>query len=510
MISIFTSALSASPSTPNANLTAKSPSADSQLPSTSTSSSDPNSAATDDIDNVDDIDEVDDQGQSILMGIISQLRPGCDLSRITLPTFILERKSMLERITNQLQQPDILLKANSTQDPTERFLLVLKWYLSSWFIAPKAVKKPLNPVLGEYFTSYWNLSNGHSAYYISEQTSHHPPKSSYFYMIPESNIRVDGTVIPKSKFLGNSTAAMMEGLSILRFLDIKTNTNKNANTNTNTNPEENKILLENQIEEDSNPNKSAQVDYEYYTLTQPNMYARGLLFGKLKLELGDHMIVKCPSSNLVADIEFKTKGFISGTYDSIQGYVKDLSKNINLFELSGKWNDQIFIKNLSSSLNLFSPPSNELFFDVHSSVLYPPLVRPLSDQGEFESKKLWNKVIIALNKRNHDLATNEKFKIEDNQRLLAKKRIQDGVEFHPKLFKKNPNYNPTDTSASSLSSTTDLNLSDPLEFILYKNIPINDSPENKIKAILSVAPILPGQSFTPEFEIPTYKKPQLS
>jgi hypothetical protein len=35
----------------------------------------------------------------VLSHIISQLRPGADLSRVTLPTFILEPKSMLERIT---------------------------------------------------------------------------------------------------------------------------------------------------------------------------------------------------------------------------------------------------------------------------------------------------------------------------------------------------------------------------------------------------------------------------
>ena len=35
----------------------------------------------------------------VLLHIISQLRPGADLSRITLPTFILEERSMLERIT---------------------------------------------------------------------------------------------------------------------------------------------------------------------------------------------------------------------------------------------------------------------------------------------------------------------------------------------------------------------------------------------------------------------------
>lgn len=36
---------------------------------------------------------------AVLMHIIQQLRPGADLSRVVLPTFILEPRSMLERIT---------------------------------------------------------------------------------------------------------------------------------------------------------------------------------------------------------------------------------------------------------------------------------------------------------------------------------------------------------------------------------------------------------------------------
>lgn len=76
------------------------------------------------------------------MGIIAQLRLGSDLSRITLPTFILERKSMLERITNQMQHPDILLEAHATSDPEKRFVQVVKWSLSGWHITPKAVKNP--------------------------------------------------------------------------------------------------------------------------------------------------------------------------------------------------------------------------------------------------------------------------------------------------------------------------------------------------------------------------------
>ena len=83
----------------------------------------------------------------------------------------------------------------------------------------RGVKKPLNPILGEIFTCYWDFPDDTKAYYISEQTSHHPPKSSYFYMVPGHHIRVDGTLKPRSKFLGNSAASMMEGIAILSLLN---------------------------------------------------------------------------------------------------------------------------------------------------------------------------------------------------------------------------------------------------------------------------------------------------
>lgn len=396
--------------------------------------------------NTEDIDEVDAQGQSILMGIITQLRPGCDLSRITLPTFILERKSMLERITNQLQQPDLLIQAHNTEDPVERFLGVVKFYMSGWHIAPKAVKKPLNPVLGEFFTCYWDLPGGHQAYYIAEQTSHHPPKSAYFYMIPEEHIRVDGSVLPRSRFLGNSTAAMMDGLTVLQFLDIPG--------------------------PDGKPEK--------YTLSQPNMYARGILFGKMRIEMGDHMVIACASTGLSIDIEFKTKGFISGTYDSIEGVVKN-QEGKSLFEIAGKWNGVMNIKNLSTG-------KKSVFLDVKTMTPLPPKVRELSEQGEFESRRLWHLVTEALGERNHEMATEEKFKVEDSQRLATKKRAEEGVDLHPKLFR--PRENPDDE----------------LEWYLYKHIPDDLPPLEQTRLILECAPILPGQRFTPEFDIPAFKK----
>jgi hypothetical protein len=44
-------------------------------------------------------------GCLVLSHIISQLRPGADLSRVVLPTFILEPRSMLERITKYVYLP---------------------------------------------------------------------------------------------------------------------------------------------------------------------------------------------------------------------------------------------------------------------------------------------------------------------------------------------------------------------------------------------------------------------
>lgn len=48
-----------------------------------------------------------------------------------------------------------------------------------------------------------------------------------------------------------------------------------------------------------------------YIITMPNTYARGILFGKMVLELGDESLVENPQTGYNADIEFKTK--VSGT-----------------------------------------------------------------------------------------------------------------------------------------------------------------------------------------------------
>lgn len=76
-----------------------------------------------------------------------------------------------------------------------------------------------------------------------------------------------------------------------------------------------------------------------------------------------------------------------------------------------------------------------MFFDARGSKHTPPVVRPIEEQEERESQRLWENTAKAVKERNHELATDEKTKIEDRQREEAALRAQDNVEWHPRLFR---------------------------------------------------------------------------
>ncbi|KAJ4368654.1 Oxysterol-binding protein OBPa [Didymella sp. IMI 355093] len=385
---------------------------------------------------------VDAEQGSMLSHIISQLRPGADLSRVTLPTFILEPRSMLERITNFMAHPETLLPLTKIEDPVERFVAVTKFYLSGWHIKPPGVKKPLNPILGEIFTGYWDYPDGTKGYYISEQTSHHPPKSSYFFMAPEHHIRIDGTLKPRSKFLGNSAASMMEGIAVLRFLNTG----------------------------------------ERFFITQPNIYVRGILFGTMKYELGDRAYVRCPETGMVADVEFKTKGYFSGAYNAIGGYIKDKNGK-NLFELSGSWNEDMYIKDLTTG-------KKELFFDAAKTRHTPPQARPLEEQDERESQRLWHDVTDAVKRKDQETATTAKAKIEDRQREETAARNNDNIDWHPQLFRA--------TKGGPGGPDED---EEDLDWVINAKID-GQTPEEQVKQILQIHAVLPGQKPDKQFSIP--------
>jgi hypothetical protein len=142
-----------------------------------------------------------------------------DLTKIALPTFVLEPRSLLERITDFFSHPDLIFGAGQDPDARVRFMRIMTFYLSGWHIKPRGVKKPYNPILNEFYRCTYYYPDGSQGYYVAEQVSHHPPISAFFYVSPKNGILVTGELKPKSKFLGNSAATIMEGEDRIRFLN---------------------------------------------------------------------------------------------------------------------------------------------------------------------------------------------------------------------------------------------------------------------------------------------------
>ena len=46
---------------------------------------------------------------------------------------------------------------------------------------------------------------------------------------------------------------------------------------------------------------------EKYSVGMPNVYARGILFGTMFMELGDTVTVRCEKTDMVCDLDFKVK-----------------------------------------------------------------------------------------------------------------------------------------------------------------------------------------------------------
>ncbi|RPD68755.1 Oxysterol-binding protein [Lentinus tigrinus ALCF2SS1-7] len=336
----------------------------------------------------DDTSILDENEGSIIASLISQLRVGMDLHKVTFPTFVLEPRSMLERITDFMSHPDLLFGAENCDDPEERFIRVLQYYLAGWHIKPKGVKKPYNPVLGEFFRCRYDYPDGSRGFYIAEQVSHHPPVSAFYYVSPQNKVCVIGELRPKSKFLGNSVSTTMEG--------------------------ENRVYLLGRPED------------KEYVISMPNMYARGILWGKMVLELGDSCVVKNDQTGHYADIQFKTKGYFSGTYNAVAGRIRRGATDIG--EISGKWSATMEYKNAKGE--------KRVLFDAQKDGqnVAPKWVAPEDEQESNESRRLWTRLTRAIVAKDMDAATEAKTAVEESQREARRKMEERGEVHVPRFF----------------------------------------------------------------------------
>ena len=140
-----------------------------------------------------------------------------DLSKVVLPTFILEPRSFLDKLSDYYYHADILSRAVLEDDPFTRIKTVVQWYLSGFYKKPKGLKKPYNPILGELFRCCWRHPNGSTTFYIAEQVSHHPPVSALYVTNRQDGFTLSASILAKSKFYGKLHLLVFSNLAIYRL-----------------------------------------------------------------------------------------------------------------------------------------------------------------------------------------------------------------------------------------------------------------------------------------------------
>jgi len=342
---------------------------------------------------------------SVITHLLSQVRIGMDLTKIVLPTFILERRSLLEMYADFFAHPDIFVEIADKSSPEDRMVQVLKWYLSSFHASRKSsvAKKPYNPILGEIFRCHWPLpkTEGDESstvpdipipwctqdqlIFLSEQVSHHPPISAFYVECGSKKISFNGHIYTKSSFLGVSVAVHNMG--------------------------EGRISLH-EFGED-------------YVVTFPSGYGRGILTTPW-LELGGKCEITCPQTGYRSEIEFKCKQFWSNEQNKISAEVFPRDTKKSILKVEGEWNGR-----MTATAKGGKP---ETFLDVARLPVVKKNVKSVAEQQKHESRRLWREVTAGLKTGNIESATNAKAFLEQRQRTEAKKRKEENTKWENRMF----------------------------------------------------------------------------
>ncbi|KAI8910275.1 hypothetical protein EDD86DRAFT_225708 [Gorgonomyces haynaldii] len=338
-----------------------------------------------------------------LYKFVSQLATATgDLSKMTAPSFLLNGYSLLEYSLYWNDHPDLFYDI-AKQSDQEQMVAVLRWFVSTLYgsfhsrcAGDNSERKPFNPVLGETMTAEWKDTANKgwtSASMVVEQVSHHPPISAFAIKMPaqkdpkKPSLLMQGQCGQKTTFSSGAIKVVQVGRARVTV---------------------------------SVPGKD-DVEYTIYPL--PELTVAGLLTGKIFVELLGKTQIKS-SLGHVAEIEFIPKGWFTGDYFQVKGWVKSSPKADPTYLISGDWTKRTIVSKKGEQTTLFDA----------SVEPHPRIYKPLEQQGELESHKLWGVVSQALKDGDYAKASHEKTTIEEAQRKIRRERKESGKTFTPQYF----------------------------------------------------------------------------
>uniref|UniRef100_A0A8C9ZKS1 Oxysterol-binding protein n=1 Tax=Sander lucioperca TaxID=283035 RepID=A0A8C9ZKS1_SANLU len=367
---------------------------------------------------------------------------GMELSKIAMPVIFNEPLSFLQRLTEYMEHTYLIHQANATTDSVERMKCVAAFAVSAVASQWERTGKPFNPLLGE---TYELIRDDLGFRWVSEQVSHHPPVSAFHAEGLNEDFVFHGSIYPKLKFWGKSIEAEPKGLITLEL------------------PKYN----------------------EAYTWTNPTCCVHNIIVGQLWIEQYGSVEVINHKTGERCSMMFKPCGLFGKELHIVEGYILDKSKK-KLCAIYGKWTECLYTvdpatfeahkktdkKNLDekkgnkqSSVDEepeeMPPPDAETAQVIPGSELIWKITPRPDNSAKFyafstfamhlnEQEKSMEGVIPPTDSRlrpdiramengDIDLASAEKKRLEEKQRMARKNRTKSTDEWKTRWFQQGPN-----------------------------------------------------------------------
>eukprot|EP00792_Barthelona_sp_PAP020_P006198 TRINITY_DN2933_c4_g4_i1.p1 TRINITY_DN2933_c4_g4~~TRINITY_DN2933_c4_g4_i1.p1 ORF type:complete len:439 (-),score=83.96 TRINITY_DN2933_c4_g4_i1:458-1774(-) len=336
--------------------------------------------------------EYNDDEQGIIGPMIGQFLRGKPISRITLPSFILEPRSFLQKIGDFFNHSEFLEGINEKL-PLERIFSVIKFYLSGFHVqAIGGCKKPYNALLGEYYHCKWKTESGRVPELLCEQTSHHPPVSSFCFSDNDLGISFTGSLLFKtsSKLMGFGIGAAVANEGVCELKLEKLN--------------------------------------ETYKITYPELWVHKIIaFGKMFMDVRGTTLIECDETGIKAEIYFKADDQVEVKIK--QKYQSDGYESKSSYKVHGSWRNELELEDRKIEKGKRTP-----FMRIRD--LNPPqrVHQPMWSQNPWESQRLWRHLTKALHISQRDDCEREKSKLENFQRALRSKREENNEDYVPRFF----------------------------------------------------------------------------
>ncbi|POS69488.1 oxysterol-binding protein [Diaporthe helianthi] len=330
-----------------------------------------------------------------------------DLSNITAPPFVLDTKSVVELPAFWAERPSLFVAPSACPDPAKRALLVLRWFLSSLRnqqyggrSEDEGVRKPLNAFLGELFLAKWQDTNGETTL-VAEQVSHHPPVTACRVWNEQHGVFAEGFTRQEITLGLGNIAIKQLGHALLTLREHGDET---------------------------------------YLIPLPDVKVRGLLSGLAGTypELEGTYTIPC-TSGYYSVVEFSGKSLLgSGARNEVSARIfgpglQGAPRHEPLYTVAGHWNESFTIYN-GANTSKEASIETVIIRDLPTTPM-TPFEQDLEAQDPWESRRAWQEVRDALQRRDMADAAKAKSAIEQGQRAMRKKEAQEGNRWEALFFR---------------------------------------------------------------------------